>query len=583
MAKQRTKNRPTRVNGRLVLPAPEITENARTVLAKRYLHRDLQGRTVETPADLFERVAVAVAAGESRSRRQWADRFYELMASLKFLPNSPTLMNAGRPDGQLSACYVLPIEDSLDSIFETLKDAAKIHQSGGGTGFSFSRLRPSGSIVRSSQGVASGPVSFIRIFDVATETIKQGGARRGANMAVLRVDHPDIVEFIDSKRDHRSILNFNLSVGATDEFMKAVLRDDDFTLRNPVTQKPVKKVSAKELFDRIAQAAWECGDPGMIFLDRVNASNPTPQIGEIESTNPCGEQPLLPYESCNLGSLNVHAYWKGEGFDWDGFGKDIRTAMRFLDNVIDVNCFPVEETRKITLRNRKVGLGIMGFADLLLEMGIPYDSKDALDFGDQLMSFLNREAKVASAELAKEKGAFPNWKGSLWHKLGYPKLRNATVSTVAPTGTISIIAGASSGIEPIFAGLYYRNVLSGERLLEVHPVVQQLLLKRGKSFIEMREEELGEWLGAAWSPARQVSVEAHVRMQAVFQRHSDNAVSKTINLPREAKVSEIAHAYRLAYELGCKGITVYRDGSRPAQVLEPAGGKQAEAPVCVTC
>jgi ribonucleoside-diphosphate reductase alpha chain len=406
---------------------PALTENALTVLASRYLWKDDSGKPIEKPAELFLRVARAVASVESRPK-YWADRFYELISSLRFMPNSPTLMNAGREDGQLSACFVLPVEDSLEGIFDTLKQAAIIHQSGGGTGFSFSRVRPEGSRVRSTSGIASGPVSFMKIYDVATETIKQGGARRGANMGILRVDHPDIMKFIESKRDGKSIVNFNISVGATDEFMSAVTRGE---------------AAEKRIFEHLAQVAWECGDPGLVFLDRINVFNPTPNEGEMESTNPCGEQPLLPYESCNLGSLNLGAYFAGE-FDWELYKKDIQLAVRFLDDVIDLNSYPVDECEKITKKNRKIGLGVMGFADLLLMMNIPYDSDAARAWGEKLMSFLDREAKQASAKLAKERGAFPNFKKSLWKRLGYPPLRNATVTTVAPTGTISIIAGASS-------------------------------------------------------------------------------------------------------------------------------------------
>lgn len=930
---------------------PKLTDNARTVLEKRYLWRDDEGKIVETPAELFARVAKAIAQPEKRERGKWEARFLDFMVKGRFIPNTPTLINAGRKKGQLSACFVLPVEDSLDSIFDTLKGAAKIHQSGGGTGFAFSRLRPEGSIVRSTHGVASGPVSFIKIYDISTETIKQGGARRGANMAILRVDHPDIETFIDSKRDFRSILNFNISVGATAEFMTAVERGAEFALRDPVSGNEVRKINARALFDRMVQAAWECGDPGLVFLDRINLFNPTPQVGEMESTNPCvtgdtriwvegkgllpirecvgkhprvstqhaegqgfrgvtqvvrtgikpvfrlktyegyelrltadhrvrtengdvpacdleagdrvqllkvenprvdqdsiasrqgeavgwlvgdghftqheegkptvvlsfygedkreaaprvlrtvtewigddriglnavesrdmeyvrsqrllfalkefgvdaeckksipeviwrgstelvsgflrglfsadgsfqgtlekglsvrlasseeallrdtqllllrlgvksalyrnrrkagarmmpdsrgepreyhcaaqhelviskgslrtfassvgfmirrkqdqlesaiasyrrgpykdvffatveelvpegeeevfdlsepdtrhfhangllvhncGEQPLLPYESCNLGSLNLGAYYDaGKGFAWELYRDDIHLATRFLDNVIDCNEFPLAECRKITLRNRKIGLGVMGFADLLLMMGLPYDSAEARRWGERLMAFLDREAKTASRELAVKRGPFPNWKGSFWQKLGYKPMRNATVSTVAPTGTISIIAGCSSGIEPIFAGIFYRNVLSGSRLREVHPAVARVLKERGKDATALSEDRIGEAVGRAWSPAQSVPVEAHVRMQALFQRHSDSSVSKTINLPKSASVQDVANAYLLAYRLGCKGITVYRDGSRPEQVLEredPAEASSvAEAPSCPSC
>jgi ribonucleoside-diphosphate reductase alpha chain len=568
--------------------SPALTPNARTVLESRYLLKDDQGAIVETPGQLFERVARAVASVESREKNRWAERYYDVMAARRFIPNSPTLMNAGKPEGQLSACFVLPIEDSLEGIFETLKKAAKIHQSGGGTGFSFSRLRPQGARVRSSQGAASGPVSFMRIFDTATETIKQGGTRRGANMAILRADHPDIFDFVDAKRDQRAIVNFNLSVGVTDEFMRAVEGDKSFRLRDPRDGRTVREIQARELFDRIAQAAWECGDPGLVFLDRINLFNPTPQLGPMESTNPCGEQPLLPYESCNLGSLNLGLYLAKNGeFDWAALREDIHLTVRFLDSVIDLNHYPVEECRRITLRNRKIGLGVMGFADLLMMQDIPYDRPEAVALGERVMGFVDREAKAASAALAKRKGAFPNWKGSLWQRLGYPKLRNATVSTVAPTGTISIIAGASSGIEPIFSGVFYRNVLSGARLVEVHPAVGRMLRERGLDPEKITEERIAAELGAAWRPARKISVENHVKMQAVFQRSSDSAVSKTINLPETATRGDVARAYRLAYLSGCKGITVYRDKSRGTQVLEtgrpecpPEAGGAEKCAIC---
>lgn len=552
----------------------QLTANALTVLAHRYYWKDEDGKVLEDAEALFLRVARAVASVEKQPKR-WEKRFHEFITALRFMPNSPTLMNAGRPDGQLSACFVLPVEDSLDGIFDTLKQAAKIHQSGGGTGFSFSRLRAEGSRVQSTSGVASGPVSFMRIYDTATETIKQGGARRGANMGILRVDHPDISKFIDSKRDGKSIINFNISVGATKEFMEAVASGRDFALKDPYSGAVVKRLPAREIFDHLAQAAWECGDPGLVFLDRINAFNPTPHEGEMESTNPCGEQPLLPYESCNLGSLNLGAYFSGK-FDWELFKKDIQLAVRFLDNVIDLNVYPVEECRKITKKNRKIGLGVMGFADLLLKMGLRYDSAEARSVGEKVMGFLDREAKLASAALAEERGAFPGFKKSLWKRLGYPPLRNATVTTVAPTGTISIIAGASSGIEPLFAGIFVRNVLSGARLQEVHPAVAELLRDKGVALEDLTEERIGRELGPAWNPAADVSIEGHVKMQAVFQRFSDSAVSKTINLPNSASIADVSRAYRLAYESGCKGITVYRDRSRATQVLE-------KPVICPTC
>lgn len=558
--------------------------NALTVLQSRYLWKSESGAVSETPDQLIARVAAAIATNEKRNRGYWEDRFFDVMIARRFLPNTPTLINAGRPNGQLSACFVLEIEDSLESIFDSLKAAAMIHQSGGGTGFAFSRIRPRGSTVRSTSGIASGPVSFMKIFDTATETIKQGGARRGANMAVLRVDHPDIKEFINSKRDLRSVTNFNISVGITDDFMRAVEASADFSLVDPRTRKEVRRASAKALWEEILQAAWECGDPGLVFLDRINVFNPTPELGPMESTNPCGEQPLLPYESCNLGSLNLGEYFQNGEFGWGQFQQDISVCVRFLDNVIDVNSYPVDECRKITLRNRKIGLGVMGFADVLLMLGLPYNSAEARGFGEKVMSVLDREAKACSAQLARERGAFSNWKGSLWHRLGYPELRNATVSTVAPTGTISIIAGASSGIEPVFSGFFYRNVLSGARLVEIHPAVERAFKNLGKDLgAQVTDASISSALGPAWTPAKKVSVMDHVRMQAVFQRHSDSAVSKTINMPESATRAEIGTAYRAAYAMGCKGITVYRDRSRPVQVLEGQEGSNGEAEVCSSC
>ncbi len=567
---------------------PKVSATARSVLEKRYLLRDEKGRTAETPRELFERVAGAVAQAETRDRKRWSDAFFELMVRGRFLPNSPTLMNAGLPSGQLSACFVLPIEDTLESIFETLKDAARIHQSGGGTGFSFSRVRPKGSMVRSNRGVASGPVSFLRIYDMATETIKQGGTRCGANMGILRVDHPDIIEFVDSKRDMRSIVNFNISVGITEPFMEAVKAKEKYHLLDPRDGKRAGELDAREVFDRIVRAAWECGDPGLVFLDQINRFNPTPKAGAIEATNPCGEQPLLPYESCNLGSLNLGAYVQGRGgrreIDWKRLRQDVWTAVRFLDDVIEVNTFPLLECDRITRKNRKIGLGVMGFADALLLLGVRYDSEEGRAVGERFMSFIDDEGKKASTDLAKKRGPFPNWKGSRWQKQGMAPLRNATVTTVAPTGTISLIAGASSGIEPIYSSVIARNVLEGERLVEVHPTVARLFEEAGLDLGgaaaaiagDVRGERAREVLGSAWRTAAEVAVEDHVLMQAAFQRHSDSAVSKTINLPHDATEEAIARAYLLAYEHGCKGITVYRDRSRPTQVLTVGSGSGQE-------
>lgn len=536
-----------------------FSESALKVLQKRYLLKDPSGRLLESPDQMLARVARAVALPEKAPRRRrWERSFLDLMASGRFLPNSPTLMNAGKELGQLSACFVLPIEDSLGSIFGTLGDSAKIHQSGGGTGFSFSRIRPSGSPVASTHGVATGPVSFIRVFDVATETIKQGGARRGANMAVLSAEHPDALEFVRVKRDFNSVLNFNLSVGISNAFMARLQAGE---------------AKANFLFDEIVESAHACGDPGLVFLDRMNLFNPTPKLGEFEATNPCGEQPLLAYESCNLGSLNVGAYVTGVGgspsFEWEELAQDVGTAVRFLDNVITQNVFPVEQSRKVTHHNRKIGLGIMGLADVFLYLGISYESQEAVSFGQRIMALLEHEGRRASVELARERGAFPGYRGSLWEKLGYPKLRNATVTTVAPTGTISLLVGASSGIEPIFSGEIIRNVLSGERLQDVHPAVARLLKARPPTGPSgFGDSNLRALLGKAWSPADSISVEGHLKMQAVVQRHSDSAVSKTINLPEAATRADIRRAYLRAFDLGCKGITVFRSKSRPSQVLE---------------
>lgn len=559
-------------------PLPKLTDNARRVLESRYFLKNEKGEIVEDVDELFHRVARAVASCEKTEKKAIEKKFFELMRSLRFLPNSPTLMNAGKKGGQLSACFVLPVEDRLGSIFETLKDAALIHQSGGGTGFSFSRLRSRGSTVGSGQGIASGPVSFLKIFDSATETIKQGGTRRGANMGVLRVDHPDVLEFVRSKDGGENLIaNFNISVGITDAFMQAVDRDRDFELLDPRTGDAVEKVRARKIWDSLVESAWRCGDPGVVFLDRMNFFNPTPEEGEFESTNPCGEQPLLAFESCNLGSINLGAYVvsRKDGkstFNEKAFAQDIHLAVRFLDNVISINTFPVAESRRVTEKNRKIGLGVMGFADALLKLGVRYDSEEARRLGESWMGLLDREAKAASVALAKKRGAFPNWGKSLWKRLGYKPLRNATVSTVAPTGTISMIAGCSSGIEPIFSAVFRRNVLDGQNLLDFHPPLQEALEGHGVQFTGHEpaagiEKKVREVLGQAWNPSYEVSVDGHVQMQAVFQRFSDSAVSKTINLPKQATVEDVRKAYQTAFNQGCKGITVYRDGSRGSQVL----------------
>jgi ribonucleoside-diphosphate reductase alpha chain len=500
------------------------------------------------------------------------------MTSLEFLPNSPTLMNAGTRLGQLSACYVLPVGDSIVEIFNAVRDMAVIHQAGGGTGFSFSKLRPKGDLVGSTGGIASGPVSFIRVFDTATDVIKQGGRRRGANMAILRVDHPDIIEFVTAKEKEGFLTNFNLSVAVTDEFMEAVEFDREFELINPRTKSPSRKINARSLWTLITTSAWKTGDPGLVFIDEVNRHNPTPQAGVIESTNPCGEQPLLPNESCNLGSINLAKFADEGGMDWDRLRDCVRTSVHFLDNVVDANKYPTPEVEKMTRANRKIGLGVMGFADALIRMRIPYDSDDGLRCGEEIMKFIEDEGHKASIEIGGARGSFQNFKGSLWEKNGYRSMRNATVTTIAPTGTIGIIAGVSSGIEPIFAVAFIRNVMEGTKLPEVNPEFeriareegfysQELIMKIARSGSVQDIDEVPREIKRIFVTAFDIQPEWHVKMQATFQKHVDNAVSKTINLPHDATPSDVEKAYWLAYKLKCKGITVYRYGSRPQQVL----------------
>lgn len=567
---------------------PALSENARQVLARRYLLRDEAGRPVETPAELFRRVAGAVALAEPPPlRSRWAEAFEARMAALEFLPNSPTLMNAGRPHGQLAACFVLPVEDDLAGIFDALKWAALIHQSGGGTGFSFSRLRPRGDLVKTTHGVASGPVSFIRVYDAATEIIKQGGVRRGANMAVLHAAHPDVLEFVDAKRG-AGLGNFNVSVAAPDALFEAAGRGEPWALRHPRTGAVVRTLPAQALLDRIAEAAWEGGEPGLVFIDRVEAGNPTPDLGRFEAVNPCGEQPLLPFEACTLGSVNLARFEAGGRVDWPRLAACVRDGVRFLDDVLDVNQWPLPQIAAVSERNRKIGLGVMGWADLLVALGLPYDGPDALALADELMAFVRREAHAESRRLAAGRGPFPGWPTSALAAAGGPPRRNATVTTIAPTGTLALIAGCSSGIEPLFALAYVRHALDGAALPEEHPALAPALAAAGAAAALPAIRAAGRARGvpgvpaalaARFATAHDVAPEAHVRMQAAFQRHVDNGVSKTINLAREAAAADVARAYRLAWELGCKGITVYRDGSRQGQVLVH-GGAEARCPSC---
>ncbi|MGQ9543045.1 MAG: vitamin B12-dependent ribonucleotide reductase [Candidatus Bathyarchaeia archaeon] len=559
----------------------KLSVNAVNVLERRYLLKDEFGRVVETPAQMFMRVAKAIAAVDLRyggGEEGLTQEFFRLMSKFNFLPNSPTLMNAGTRLGQLSACYVLPVNDSILEIFNTLRDMALIHQSGGGTGFSFSKLRPKGDFVGSTGGIASGPLSFMRIFDAATDVIKQGGRRRGANMAVLKVDHPDIIEFITAKEREGFLSNFNLSVAVTDSYMEAVENDLDFELVNPRTGKPTRKMKARTLWNLIVTSAWRTGDPGLIFIDEVNRHNPTPHLGPIESTNPCGEQPLLPNESCNLGSINLAKFVDDSSIDWDRLRDCVRKSIHFLDNVIDANKYPTSTVEKVTKGNRKIGLGVMGFADALIKMGTPYDSEEALKCGEEIMKFINDEGHKYSAELGEVRGSFPNFEGSIWPKKGFKAMRNATVTTIAPTGTISIIAGVSSGIEPLFAVAFIRNVMEGTRLTEINPEFERIARERGFYSGELiskitrtgsvrQIEEVPEDVRRLFATAFDIKPEWHVRMQAAFQKHVDNAVSKTINFPNDATPEDVEKAYWLAYKLKCKGITVYRYGSKRQQVL----------------
>ncbi|MBD3361851.1 adenosylcobalamin-dependent ribonucleoside-diphosphate reductase [Candidatus Woesearchaeota archaeon] len=557
-----------------------LTENAIKVLAQRYLLKNKKGAIIETPARMFKRVAQTVAAAErkfNKNPKRTEEEFYKVLSNLEFLPNSPTLMNAGTPVGQLAACFVLPVNDSLDSIFEAVKVMAKIQQSGGGTGFSFSKIRPEGDLVEKTKGKASGPLSFMEIFDKTTDVIKKGGKRRGANMGVLKSSHPNIVDFIKSKQKERHFSNFNISVAITDDFMKSALENKEYWLVNPRTGKRTKKVSAKIILEMISKIAWKTGDPGIIFIDEINRHNPTPAIGEIKSTNPCGEQPLLSNESCNLGSINLVNMIEKSRLNWDKLKKIVRTAVHFLDNVIEINKYPTEQIEKTTKSNRKIGLGIMGFAEAIALLGIPYNSEKAVQFAEKLMKFITETARKKSEELGKERGNFPNFEKSSYAKK-FNNMRNATLTTIAPTGSISLIAGCSSGIEPLFAISYVREILNGTKMLEMNPIFEQVARKKGfydkKLMLQIAREgnisknkKIPSNIRKTFVTAMEIKPEWHVKIQAAFQKYVDNAVSKTVNLPNNATAQDVEKIYSLAYKLKCKGITVYRYGSKNKQVL----------------
>jgi ribonucleoside-diphosphate reductase alpha chain len=574
-----------------------LSQNAIKVLEKRYLKRDEEGILLETPKEMFVRVARNISTAEKNYGKSEEEikeierQLFDIMSDLDFLPNSPTLMNAGKELQQLAACFVLPVGDSMEKIFEALKETALIQKSGGGVGYSFSHIRPKNDVVLSTKGVSSGPISFMTVFNAATDTIKQGGTRRGANMGILRVDHPDILEFIAAKEDNSKLTNFNLSVGVTESFMKAVENNDEYEVVNPRTKEVVTRYNARDIFKNIIYHAWKNGDPGIVFLERLNKDNPTPDLGVIESTNPCGEQPLLPYEACNLGSINLaHMVKEQDGIfkvDYEKLRNVVHTSIRFLDDVIDMSKYPLEKITQMVSGNRKVGLGVMGWADLLIVLGIPYDSEQALELAKEAMSFIQDESKEASRLLAKERGSFPNFKGSVYDSPDGYEIRNATTTTIAPTGTLSIIANCSSGIEPIFAVSFVKNVMDNEKLIEVNPYFERAAREHGFYNKELMEEitEKGKLENFDSIPplykrifitAHEVTPIWHVRMQAAFQEFVDNAVSKTVNFPNDATEKDVEDVFMMAYRLGCKGITIYRDGSRESQVLQVEGKKMAE-------
>ena len=606
-----------------------LSENAIKVLEKRYLKRDKDGNCIETPADMFRRVADTLASADSKfgkseaEVKQLADEFYTAITNRYFMPNSPTLMNAGRELGQLAACFVLPVDDSLEDIFETVKNTALIHKSGGGTGFSFSRLRPKNDVVRSTMGVSSGPVSFMEVFNAATEAVKQGGTRRGANMGILRVDHPDILDFINCKSDNNRLNNFNISVAITDKFMDAYLKGEDYDLIHPNSKQSVGKLNAKEVFNKIIDGAWRNGEPGIVFIDTMNSDNPTPLVGAIESTNPCGEVPLLPYEACNLGSINLSRMVKEENgksvVNWDLLAKTTRTAIRFLDNVIEINNYPLPQISEMVRNNRKIGLGVMGWADMLMKMGISYASEEGTKLASQVIEFIDYESKCESVELSKKRGRFKNFKGSIYDQENYLYnkfkgksagiisdekwkeldeqikkygIRNATTTCIAPTGTISMIASASGGVEPLFGLVFSRLIMDGTEMLEVNEIFKNYMISHGLYSEELMKkiaidgsvahiDEIPDDVKKIFVTAHDVSPYWHVKMQAAFQLHTDNAVSKTVNFVESATREDIEEAYVLAYKNHLKGITVYRNNSRffqPMNLDKKVEEKKEEVP-----